>query len=77
MYPFNPRAVLDHDPCAEVPIIDSTVERPQEDNTGKVSQLDDVTDSTSIACTFTAEEELKFATRFAEGYTLHDPKYIA
>ena len=68
VYPFNPRAVLDHDPCNEVPITDKITERSLGDSTGKISQLEEASNSTSIIFSFTPEENDKYNTRFAEGY---------
>jgi len=71
VYHFNLRAVLDHDPCNDVSITDEVTH----DGTSENSQLEEDTDSASVS--FTAEEELKYSTRFAEGYNLYDPKYVA
>ena len=77
VYPFNPRAVLDHDPCNEVPITDKITERSLGDSTDEISQLEELSNSTSIVFSFTPEENDKYNTRFAEGYNLCDPKYVA
>jgi len=77
VYPFNPRVVLDHDPCNEVPIADKITERSLGDSTGEISQLEEASNSTSIIFSFTPEENDKYSTRFAEGYDLYDPKYVA
>ena len=73
VYPFNPRAVLDHDPCNNVSVTNEVTNDGTRDN----SQLEEDTDSASVSFTFTAEEELKYSTRFAKGYNLYDPKYVA
>ena len=62
-----------HDPCNDVSITDEVTN----DGTGENSKFEKDTDSSSVSFTFTAEEELKYSTRFAEGYNLCDPKYVA
>ena len=77
MYPFNPRAVLNHDPCNEVLITDKITERSLGDSTGEISQLEEASNSTIIVFSFTPEENDKYNTRFTEGYNLYDRKYVA
>ena len=73
VYRFNPRAVLDHDPCNDVSITNEVTH----DGTSENSQLEEDTDQPSVSFMFTAEEKLKYSTRFAEGYNLYDSKYVA
>ena len=58
VYPFNPRAVLDHDPCNDVSIANEVTHEGTSEN----SQLEEDTDSASVSFTFTAEEQLKYST---------------
>lgn len=69
VYPFNPKAVLDHDPCVELP------------NASPVENPSDIppANSPSQYVIFTPEDEILFQTRYEEGYDLqqNDPKYSA
>ena len=82
IYPFNPKAILDHDPCAakdkvsesndsseQLGVSTPAVERAE----GTSGESNEVTTTES----FTAEEEILYNTRYAEGYNVHDPKYIS
>ena len=91
VYPFNPKAVLDHDPCVSKNNNPKSTDgnNPTDGDllSGSVpvagdhlQQLDN--DSSSIISKhgnelFTAEEEILYQTRYSEGYDLHDPKYIS
>ena len=70
VYPFNPRAVLNHDPCNGV----NTTDKVTQDSRGE-NQLEEDTNSASVSFMFTAEE-LKYRVLFAKGYYLYDLKYI-
>ena len=87
VYPFNPKAALDHDPCVSrsknpksndidlpsgsIPVIGED-DLHQHSNTGS-----DTTICRDENGSFTDEEEIPYQTRYSEGYDLHDPKYIS
>ena len=60
VYPFNPMAVLDYDPC-----------------TNSTENTTDASLNHSKDITFTEEQEVRFATRYEEGYDLHDDDYAS
>ena len=64
--PFNPKAVLDHDP---------TKEKSTEVDTLSITSSQGK-HSTSEAATFTAEEEALFVRRYNNGYNIPDPRYV-
>ena len=74
VYPFNPRAVLDHDPCSAD---HSTTASQQESSTTETPQDNECTRSGSIDISFTDEEEKLFMVRYREGYDLYDTRYTA
>ena len=87
VYPFNPKAVLDHDPCvsrsknpksSDIDLPSGSIPVIGEDDLHQPNN----TDSDTTICrdengSFTAEEEILYQTRYTEGYDLHDPKYIS
>ena len=87
VYPFNPKAVLDHDPCvsrsknpksSDINLPSGSLPVIGEDDSHQPNH----TDSDTTICRdengpFTAEEEILYQTRYSEGYDLHDPKYIS
>ena len=92
VYPFNPKAVLDHDPC-EPKLLDPSAPQtsdsaPQTSDAAQCysSQANSLTQcgsSTSASSshgatdTFTPEEEARFLIRYNEGYDLPDPRYLS
>ena len=82
IYPFNPKAVLDHDPCCASKRTDSSSQNsttPMEDCAGYHHASAESSGNVEDAAveSFTAEEEVLYNTRYAEGYNVHDPKYVA
>ena len=82
IYPFNPKAVLDHDPCCVSKRTDSSSQNsttPMEDCAGYHHASAESSGNIEDAAveSFTAEEEVLYNTRYAEGYNVHDPKYVA
>ena len=69
IYPFNPRAVLDHDPTSENSEEDDSV--PMADKISLHS-----TKETTPATNFTAEENILFTRRYENGYDIPDPRYV-
>ena len=85
VYPFNPKAVLDHDPC-EPKISDPSAPQTSDAAQCYSSQASSLTqcgsstsDSSSHGAmdTFTPEEEARFVIRYNEGYDLPDPRYLS
>ena len=73
IYPFNPKAVLDHDLCS---IENSSSGDP---DISKESVQDErlLNDGgTDLDVCFTNEEELQFTKRYEEGYDLYDTRYL-
>ena len=72
IYPFNRKAVLDHDPCS--------IENSRGDpDTSKESLqderlLNDGGTDLNVCCT--NEEKLRFTKRYEEGYDLYDTRYL-
>ena len=75
VYPFNPKAVHDHSPCVSrsenlnlviliIPVIGED-DLHQPSNTG----------SDTTICR--DEKEIRYQTKYLEGYNLHDLKYIS
>ena len=81
VYLFNPKAVLDHDPCAskdKVSESNNSGARPSV-FTPAVERAEDTSgesNSNSPTKLFTAEEEILYNTRYTEGYNVHDLKYV-
>jgi len=70
VYPFNPKAVLDHNPCE--------MNKSNSQSSGSsTSKGDSLNASGSSHREFTDEEESRFARRYREGYDLTDPRYSA
>jgi len=79
IYPFNPKTVLDHDPCtlpkekssSTYDEVECSVEqRIHPQHKGSVH-------NESTAEPFSPEEEALFATRYEEGYNLYDARYAS
>ena len=84
VYPFNPKAVLYHDPCAskdKVSEAESNSSGAQPSvSTPAVERAEDTSsesNSNSLTELFTAEKEILYNTRYTEGYNVHDPKYVS
>ena len=85
IYPFNPKAVLDHDPCVSgskdcgsrdgdslsdsTPMVEGDAQQSIENSNSDIKRARDEL--------FTADEEALYRTQYSEGYNLHDPKYIS
>ena len=81
-YPLNPKAVLDHDPCCTSKRTNSSSQNsttPMEDCAGNHHASAESSGNVEDAAveSFTAEEEVLHNTRYAVGYNVHDPKYVA
>ena len=84
IYPFNLKAVLDHNPCMSTEDVNSKNNlngegrsiMQQDSGTQESSHHESTTDNSNIM-SFTAEEEILFDTRYTEGYNLYDLRYIA
>jgi len=74
VYPFNPRAVLDYDPCSAD---HSNTASQQENSTIETPQVNENTCSGSTDILFTAEEEALFSVHYREGYNLYDIRFTA
>ena len=70
VYPFNPKAVLDHNPCE----MNKSNSQSSGSSTSKGNSLNA---SGSSHREFTDEEESHFERRYREGYDLTDPRYSA
>jgi len=70
VYPFNPKAVLDHDPY-------EASHSGRDLQTSGPSSSMAMGDSSNTPDEFTAEEESHFARRYKEGFGLPDPRYLA
>ena len=82
IYPFNPKAVLDHDPCCTSKHADSSSQSITTATEGSSGNHHASTESSGNAEvvpveSFTAEEEVLYTTRYTEGYNVNDPKYVA
>ena len=82
MHPFNPKAVLDHDPCELKTSDPKSTDAAQccLSRSSNLMQYENTVahnSSHNIANTFIPEEESKFATRYNEGYDLPDQRYLA
>jgi len=64
IFPFNPREILDHDPCAVSSRTAGSVERCQEEDSDPHES-------------FTDKEQQLYERRYEEGFNLYDAKYIA
>ena len=82
IYPFNPKGVLDHDPC------ELKISKPKSSDTSQCysseasssMQCESSTadnSSHSVADTFTPEEEARFIIQYNEGCDLPDPRYLS
>ena len=75
IFPFNPTAVLDHDPSvcqsnsSSGSISESVI-------TADILQPNDGNTEDAVCESFTAEDEIHYERRHSEGYDLYDPKYI-
>ena len=82
IYPFNPKAVLDHDPCCASSRADSSsqiITTPMEDSTDNDQASTESSSNIEDAAveSFTSEEEILYTTRYNEGYNVYDPRYVA
>ena len=89
IYPFNPKAVLDHDPCTppkEKSKHNSSKPNKKDDTSGEVEfswekgdqpQHQGSVNNDDVAELFTPEEETLFARRYEEGYNLYDARYAS
>jgi len=69
VYPFNPKAVLDHDPC------EASHSSGRDLQTSGLSSS--MGDSSYTPDEFAAEEESHLARRYEEGFDLPDRRYLA
>ena len=75
IYPLDPKAVLDHDPCEQVILQTSGIDS----TTASILMQSDTENSDGVIAqaVFTEEEEIHFAKRYSEGYDLApDTRYL-
>ena len=80
IYPFNPKAVLDHDPCCASNRADSSsliITTPMEDSTDNYQASTESSGNIAAVESFTSEKEILYTTRYNERYNLYDPRYFA
>ena len=78
VYPFNPKAVLDHDPCT--PPKETSEQRST--TSGEAEQQINAQNEVAVsnngaAESFSPEEQALFARRYEEGYDLYDARYVS
>ena len=80
VYPFNPKAVLDHDPCA----LPKNIQHKNKTSEQECSVDQRVTleckgnvDDDAVAEPFSPEEEALYARRYEEGYDVYDARYVS
>lgn len=81
MYPFDPTAVLDHNPCVSSSskqvvnnsTADTPTPAPAEDS---LERVDGNSHDNPPAISYSQADELLFETRYEQGYDLYDPKYV-
>ena len=72
VYPFNPKMILDHDPCS-----------PPKDKSQKNSDQNVIvesegsSDNDAVDEPFTPEEEALYARLYEEGYDMYDARYVS
>ena len=81
VYPFNPKVVLDHDPCA---LPKENIQQKNKTSEQECSVDQRVTleckgnvDDDAVAEPFSPEEEAFYARRYEEGYNVYDARYVS
>ena len=81
IFPYNPAAVLDHDPFSTEEADTEEIHPPPSENPNSpgssTSKCSDLAASNDQSYTFTPSEEELFSTRYAENFDLYCPKYNA
>ena len=75
VYPFNPKVILDHDPCT------SPKEKSQQENSNQDSNVivenEGSSDDDAVDKPFSPKEEALYTRRYEEGYDMYDARYVS
>ena len=75
VYPFNPKVILDHDPCTPLK------EKSQQENSNQDSNVivknEGSSDDDTVDKLFSPEEEALYTRRYEEGYDVYDARYVS